>query len=262
MKLRLFALALATSLVLRAADAPPTFNATLTVGKEHRFILISTAGQSSPFLKLGESFEGYSLKTYDAKAAALDLERDGKIVRVTLAADAAVENGTPASAHATIADAEALMNKIHIDEMVERSIALQKTGITASVSRIGANFPKADPADVAVLQKNILDVVNASLDPALLKGDITRAYSETFSKSELEQISAFYDTPLGQVLVSKQPEVQQKIQTAMLPRMQEIGPKIQSMARDFAIEQKSKMSGAPAAASVTTPAGSAPAPKP
>jgi hypothetical protein len=259
MKLRLIILALASSLALRAADTLPLFNATLATGRETRFLLVSPAGKTSPWLKVGDTFEGYALKAYDAKAAALDLEREGKTTRITLVADAAVANAPAASTPATLADATALMNKIHIDDLLERTLAQQRKTITASIDRIGSSFPKADPADVAALQKRIMDMVNASLDPAQIKGDLTRIYSETFSQDELDQISAFYDTPLGQVLLAKQPDVQQKMQAAMMPRLQQLGPTIQQMVKDFAISQQPKPSAAPAPAAASAPA---PAPKP
>ena len=59
MKLRLFLLALLTSLALRAASDLPVFNATLTIGKQHRFVLVSAAGKTSGFISLGDTFEGY-----------------------------------------------------------------------------------------------------------------------------------------------------------------------------------------------------------
>ena len=255
MKLRLLLLALATSLALRAAEALPIFNATLAMGRETRFLLQGTAGKTSPWLKIGDAFDGYTLKAYDAKASALDLERDGKVTRITLVSDANVANAPAAPIPATLADATALMNKIHLEDVLERAVAQQKKMITTSVSGIGKNFPNAAPEDVAVLEKNIMEMVNASLDPVKMKDDITKVYSETFSKDELDQISAFYDTPFGQVMLAKQPEVQAKMQAAMMQNAGQIGPKIQKMARDFAMEQKAKMSGAPAPAP-------APAPKP
>src|SRR5690349_20479745 len=113
----LVALSLASSY---AADQVPLFNATLTVGKENRFVLISAAGQTSSFLRVGDALDGYTIKAYDAKASALDLERGGKTVRVTLMADATVANGPLAQVTpATIADAAAIMNKIHIDALLE-----------------------------------------------------------------------------------------------------------------------------------------------
>lgn len=263
MKLRLFLLALASSLALRAADAPPIFNATLTVGKEHRFILVA-GSKTSPFLKIGESFEGFTLKAYDAKTSTLDLEQDGKVIKVTLASDAGVGTaaaGSGAPVHATIEDAKALMSKIHLDDVLERSVEMQRKAIASSVSGIGKNFPNAAPEDVSAFQQKILDMVNSSLDANKMKDDITKIYSETFTKDQLDQISAFYDTPIGQVMLEKQPEVQQKMQAAMMQTAGGIGPKIQQMAREFAVEQKNKMNGGtPAPVPASTPAP-APAPK-
>ena len=264
MKLRLLALSLLAPLALRAADTLPIFNATLTVGKEHRFILVS-GSTTSPFLKLGDAFEGYTVKAYDAKASTLDLERDGKIAHVTLAADASVENGSATSAapvRATIADAQALMSKIHLDDVLQRTVDMQRKAIGNSVGGIGKNFPNASPEDVAAFQQKVMDMVNSSLDPVKMKVDITKIYSETFSKDDLDQISAFYDTPIGQVMLAKQPEVQQKMQTAMMQTAGQIGPKIQSMARDFVAEQKAKVSGASAPAPAASSPAPAAAPKP
>src|SRR4051812_7506036 len=106
MKLRLLLLALASSLALRAADALPLFNGTLAIGRESRFLLVSVAGKTSPWLKLGDTFEGFTVKAYDAKTSTLDLESDGKISHVTLASDAAVSTAPVSSAPATLADAE------------------------------------------------------------------------------------------------------------------------------------------------------------
>lgn len=243
MKTCLFFLIFATSVMLRAADGLPVFNATLTVGKEHRFVLVSSTGKASEFIRIGDTFEGFKLKAYDAKTSTLDVERDGTVSHLTLAADAAVTHAALAPTPATIADAAAVMNKMQIDAMLERTVAQQKKMFSTQIESIGRNFPNADKADLEVFQKKLLAEFESVLDVGRMKSDITRIYSETFSKEELNQISAFYDTPLGQLLLTKQPEMQQKVQASILPRMAELGPKIQSMARDFAMEQKSKQQG-------------------
>src|SRR5581483_10854676 len=192
------------------------FNALLTVGKEQRFVLIAQPeGKPSPFLRLGESYAGYTLKTYDAKTSTLELERGGQISHVTLMADAATANA-PAATPATIADAAAVMNKIHIDQIVENSMAMQKKAIMASLERASANVPENMKADFADFQKKVADEITRRLEGSAqaMKEDLTRIYSEAFTKEQLDGISAFNDTPLGQVLQSKQPEIQQKIQQA------------------------------------------------
>lgn len=97
MKFRLALLGLVFSVaVLRGAAALPLFNATLSVGHEHRFVLVNAAGKASPFLELGESFDGYRLESYDGKTGVLVLEREGVRSPVTLVPDALTTVGEAA----------------------------------------------------------------------------------------------------------------------------------------------------------------------
>jgi hypothetical protein len=247
MKLRLALtlalLALATPFALRAADTLPVFNATLTMGKEHRFVLIDAAGKASTFLNLGDAFAGYTLKAYDAKTGTLDLERDGKISHVTLVTDAAVTDAPALPTPATMADAEKVLNQMHFDEMLDRSTEQQRKMITAQFQRVAEQMTAkgVDATAAAEFQKKMSDEVLGVLDGKRLKGDVAKIYSEVFSKEELDEISAFHSTPTGQMMLQKQPEVQNKLGAIIQTRMMEVMPKVQKMGQDFAAEQKAKM---------------------
>src|SRR5688500_7193170 len=135
MKLLLLVFSLAIATFVHAAEALPKFNATLTVGKEHRFVLIDSSAKASSFLALGESFAGYKLKAYDAKSGALDVERDGKLSRLTLVGDAAVANAAPAALPGTIADAQGVLNKMNFEEMMERTLQGQRKVLATQFQR-------------------------------------------------------------------------------------------------------------------------------
>lgn len=262
MKLRLVLLAIASAVALRAADALPLFNATLTMGREHRFVLIDPAGKTSPFLSLGETFAGYTLKAYEAKTGVLELERDGKVSRLTLVADAATANAPAAPTPATIADAEAVLNKMHFEEMLERGIAQQKKAVLSQFQQVGARMVSqgADPADVAVFQKKIAEEILGVLDAKKLRADVSKIYSETFTKEELDSIAAFYSTPLGEMMASKLPTTQEKLGAVIQSRMSEVIPKVQQMGAEFAMSQKAKREAGGGAPVAPKPAA-APAPK-
>jgi uncharacterized protein len=259
MKLRLTLLAIATAVALRAAEALPQFNATLTVGKEHRFVLVDGNGKASSFLSLGESFAGYKLKSYDAKEGRLELEKDGKLSRVALVADASTGSAPAAKIPATIADAEVVLNKMKFEEMMERAMQGQKKMMASQFQRMGAQMAErgADASEVAAFQKKITDEVFSVLDAKTLKNDVSKIYSEVFTKEELDQISAFYSTPVGEMLNTKQPDVQEKLSTIIQGRMMEVMPRVQQMGRDFAAQQKAKRE-----AGGVTPPTTSPAPKP
>lgn len=260
MKLRLTLLALASAIILRAADALPVFNATLSVGKNHRFVLIDAGGKTSSFLGLGESFAGYTLKAYDPKTGVLEIERDGRVSRLTIVADAAVINAPAAAMPATVADAEALLNKIKFEDMMERALGQQKKAIAAQFQQVSASMVAkgADKAEAEALQKKMTDEVLGVLDAKQMKADVAKIYSELFTKQELDQVAAFYSTPLGEMLAAKQPAVQEKLGAVISGRMGEVMPKVQKMAGDFAAEQKAKRDAAGGAVSAPT---STPAPK-
>jgi hypothetical protein len=256
MKLHIALLVALVAVALRAADrATPLFNAVLSMGKEHRFVLVDSQGKASSFLALGESFAGYLLKGYDAKSGVLELEQDGRMHRLTLVADAAVKDAPLPSVPATIADAEAVLNKMHFDEMIERALAQQKKMVAGQFQQVGARMMAregVDPAEAVAFQNRLADEVFAIFDPKLLKADVAKIYSEVFTKQELDQLGAFYTTPLGEMLTAKQPAVQEKLGTVMQGRMAEIMPRIQKIGAEFAAQQKAKREAA----------GATPTPKP
>src|SRR3954471_8655559 len=144
-----------------AADSLPLFNATLSVGKEQRFVLVSQTGKASSWLGLGEVFEGYALKAYDAKSGELSLERDGKISKVTLVSDAATIDA-PKVTPATLADAEAVLNKMHFDEMMNRALDRQRKAVTASMEQMAArmgSMPGIDKNDYTAFRQKMMDEI-------------------------------------------------------------------------------------------------------
>lgn len=258
MKLRLLVLAVLTAVSLRAAEALPVFNALMTMGSDHRFVLVSPGGQASSWLKLGASFEGYKLKAYDTASGGLDLERDGKVTRVMIVADAAVKSSGPAAlpaTPATIADADDVLKTMHFEEMMAKIMEQQKKAMGPMMKQMAAQMkvPEDQRARFSEFQQKVMDEAMSAVTGPEMRGDVARIYSEVFSKEELTGMSAFYGTPSGQAMVDKQPQVQEKMMQVMMPKMMQIGPKMQQMARDFAAEMAAKQQAAPAPAPAPTP---------
>lgn len=250
-KIKALCFALLTASAAFAASAVPAFNATLTVGKETRFVLIGADNKASSWLALGDVFDGYTLKAYDTKTSTLSLEKDGKETPVVIAADAKVVNGGPSTANtkATIADATALLDKLHFEQMLDKSLVPARKQLAAAVDRMVAQATQGnnDPEAVAALKKKLLDELTSAFSGSEMKGDVAKIYSEVFTKDDLQGISDFYSTPLGQTLADKQPEITEKMQAVLMPKMMALGPKLQQLTKDFAAEQKAK-------AAPTTPA--------
>lgn len=262
MKLRLFLLALIAAVALRAADGVPIFNATLTMGKEHRFVLVSETGKTSSWIKLGDVFEAYTLKAFDAATSTLDLERAGKTVKAHLIS-ATVKNG-PALTPATLADAEEVFRVMRFDEMMAKMLDSQKKAmgpmLQQSMAQMATRMKLSDGDKEAFMafQKKAFDDVMSSVMGPEMRADMAKIYSEVFSKEELGGLAAFYGTPAGQALADKTPDVQAKLQAIMMPRMMQNMAKMQQASKDFVAEMAAKR----AAAGAVAPAAPAPPSKP
>ena len=261
MKKLLTLLFVALSAAAFAAENVPVFNATLTVGRQNRFVLIGVDGKPSSWLKLGDTFEGYTLKAFDAKADALELEHDGQVTRVTLAADAAVTAGQLAATPATLTDAQNVLNKMHFEQMMTRMLEQQKTMMGSMFSRMAPkNLSPEEKSEFIEFQKKMVDQLMDSMGMNNLKDDVAKIYSEVFTKEELDGLAAFYATPTGEALTDKQPVIQQKMQEVMMPRMMAAMPKIQQMSKEFAAKMKAQHEAAAAASAPVPTAEPAPTP--
>ncbi len=253
-------LAVLTAAVAYAADPVPLFNATLTMGKENRFLLVSAAGKTSSWLKLGDSFEDYTIKAYDAASSTLDLERDGKTIHAKLVGDAAVANA-PVPEKATLADAEAVFRIMRFDEMMGKMLDQQKKSMGPMMERsmaqmaAGMNVSDEDKAAFIAFQKKAFDQVMGSIMGPEMKSDMAKIYSEVFTKDELGSMAAFYGTPAGQALIDKTPEMTAKMQAVMMPRMMASMGKMQQATKDFAAQLTAKNAApaGPAAPAVPVP---------
>lgn len=262
----LCAAALATAAY--AADSVPLFNATLSVGKDHRFVLANAAGKASSFLKLGDTFEGYTLKAYDAKTGELTLEKDGKTVKVTLVADAAIANANVPAGKATVDDAKALLDKMNFEQMMDRTMAGVRKQQQAMMGQTTARMmpPNADPETreaVANFQKKVIDELMKGITGADMKDDMAKVYSEVFTKDELAALGQFYQSPIGQAFSDKQPELAEKMNAVMTPRIVSAMPKIQKMQQEFQQEMRARQAGnGGGAANLPPPPAAPPASKP
>ena len=230
-----------------AADSVPLFNAVLTMGQEHRFVLTTTAGASSAWLRLGEAWQGYTLKSFDEKAGVLELTSPAgaHAVRLVNASVGEAASVTPA----TLADAEDVLRAMRFEEMLAKILEQQKQAMAPMLEQSVARsrVPEEHRERFMALQRRILDETFATLAGPEMQSDMAKVYSEIFSKEELTALGAFYVTPAGQSMIDKQPDVQQRMMQLMMPKMAELGPRMQQMQQEFRAEIAAEKQAAPAA---------------
>ncbi len=252
MKKFLSLLLLAGAVSAFAAESTPLFNAMLSVGKENRFVLVSPTGKVSSFLRTGEAFEGYVIKSYDAKTGTLSLDKDGTPVALTLVANASVGTAQLATP-ATLADATAVLNAMNFEEMLDKTMAGMRKQQGTMVERMMGQLPGGggDREAVIEFQKKVMGEMMSGLNGAEMKADVAKIYSEVFSKEELQGLGSFYSSPLGKSFSDKQPEVSEKMNAVMMPRIMANMPKVTQMMQEFGREQRAKRDAAKAGGAAT-----------
>jgi len=63
-------------------------------------------------------------------------------------------------------------------------------------------------------------------------------YSKTFTQKEIDGISKFYQSKVGQAMVAKLPQVMQATSTALMSRLQAIIPRMQAMQQQLVADMK------------------------
>lgn len=233
----------------------PELRGILFVGGEKKFNLSNANGGENAWLEIGGTYAGWKLETFDVKEELLALKKGDQQVKVKLAnskvLEAEVKKGTPA----TLADAEDVMRRMNLDQMIDRIMEQQKKmGVQMSkqmVSRMGASAAQSE--EMAALQAKVLEALFPKESVDQMKKDITRIYSEVFTKEELQGLSGFYGTELGKSMVEKQPLIQQKTTEAMMPMIQQNMTKVQTIMKDYAADMKARKEAQKAATPGATP---------
>lgn len=232
MILRIGIVALLFATAAFAAEKLPVFNAVLTMSGQHRFVLTNETGASSSWLAIGEAFEGHVIKAFDSKTNVIELEKAGVVHQVPLvqaAIDASV--ATPA----TLADAEAVLQSMRFDEMMEKMVMQQKAAMKPVFDQQAARMriPEEHRQRFTEMQEKILDDTMGVMAGPEMRDAIAKLYSEVFTKEELGAMASFHSTPAGQALIDKQPQVQQRMMEIMMRKMNEIGPRMQQLTKEF-----------------------------
>jgi uncharacterized protein len=263
MKLKTLLLAAVTAcatVAFAAESAPLTFNGVLTLGKEQRYGLASPTATRSGWLKIGSEFEGYTLQSYDTTTRRLTVARDGKTYELALESekmDGKVTQSTPA----TLADAEAVLGQLQFEKMIEKSIEGQQAAMAKMMRQMGGR-DGVSTDDMIEHQKKVMAVMLEAMNPEQMKKEMTQIYSEMFSKEELQAMAQFNSTRAGQAMIEKMPDIQQRTQELMMPRIMAAMPKIQEMGKEFFREQQEKKAkAAPATPGAPTPPAAPAAPK-
>lgn len=144
--------------------------------------------------------------------------------------------------------AEQLLSMMDVQKNIEQSFDMVKK---MQVEQL-AKLPSASPEEAAKAQaffNQLMEMISQEMTWEKVKDDYIRIYAETFTEEELDEIIKFYQTPVGQKLIAKMPELSRRSIEVGQKQMTTLLPKIQALSQ----EMKAKEAAAPAAEPAATP---------
>lgn len=224
---------------------PPELRGILTTGSDTSFILTTSGGGHTGWVSVGQTFENWKVIAHHAADDAIVISRGDERVTLKLKSASVGTTAAEPAARATLAQADEMLTKMKFEAMWDKIFTEQKKGITSAIrQQAEADFAKHGLTKVEI--ETLIDQMGAAacagLDPEIMRQDFARIYSETYTKDELRGMADFYDTSAGQAWAAKQPEVQQKLMQAMMPRVMQGMPAAQKVAFDYLRQRASNPS--------------------
>jgi len=233
---------------LLAENANETFlmRGVLDLGNTQSFSLSTTTNTSSTWLKLGQSFQGYTLADFDKETQTLTLTKGDQSIELSLAAAEEISNHN-GTIEERMAEAEKIMQMIHFEEMMDKSMTVQMEAVTKMLRQQMAGLSKDGSIDEELLafQTKAISEMFTEFDWKPIKEGMSQAYAEVFTKDELHSIVNFYSTPAGQASIEKQPEIQAKTAEIMMPMIMQASQSMQQKMMEFYKERAQKKKTTP-----------------
>jgi len=91
------------------------------------------------------------------------------------------------------------------------------------------NVSQAEMTKMEDRQKRLFAVIADKTSWLHMKPVYLKAYSDTFTETEIDGILAFYKSPAGKAMIDKQPALQGKIMTSVQAQMADLMPLIEDI---------------------------------
>ncbi|MDP6038480.1 MAG: DUF2059 domain-containing protein [Candidatus Latescibacteria bacterium] len=132
-----------------------------------------------------------------------------------------------------LALAEKLLNSMKIQDTIEQSFAAAKQMLPAQMQKMQHQMGKSDSDPEALVKsEKMMDMISQELSWEKLKDQYIALYADVFTEAELKGLLAFYESPIGQKFVNKQPELTKRSMILTNRIMLKVVPKMQKMIKE------------------------------
>ena len=166
---------------------------------------------------------------------------------LTLLAILALTTGAIAQNNtANLSLAREVISAMHADKMFD-GMAAQMKQMAGQMAEIPAEATPEQRKAAEELQAKIMDLSMAAAKGMVAKMD--QIYADVYSEAELKAMKAFFNSPEGQSMIAKQPQIMAHIMPLAQEMQRDLMPKIQKVIED------SKPAAPAAPAAPVTPPG-------
>jgi len=147
-----------------------------------------------------------------------------------------------ARADASIESVERLMQVMNVQMQLEAAQA-QTLPLMQNAMRqgVGANMSTAESEHLFnVVMPRMDAVVREEFSWAKLKSGFAAIYAETFTQQEVDGLIVFYESPVGQSLIAKTPELTRRSFQLMQERMGPVMQRVTQIAREEVEKERAK----------------------
>jgi hypothetical protein len=129
---------------------------------------------------------------------------------------------------------EKLLNLMQMQKTIENSFATVKQMLPGQMEKMRQTMgPTSKPGPTPEQTNKLMDLISQELSWDNLKTDYIALYAETFTADELNGLIAFYESPVGQAYIQKQPELTKRSMALTQGMMLKIMPKMQNLIKEM-----------------------------
>lgn len=127
-----------------------------------------------------------------------------------LAAMASCAAFAQANQPASLASVEKLLEITEAGQMHQATVQEMTQMISQSTRQTLPRLPPAKQEKFRQAMAQLDTIVREEMNWEKIKPQYVRIYAETFTRQEIDDLTAFYQTPSGKAFISKQPELTRK----------------------------------------------------
>lgn len=224
-------LTVAISMLIAQDDHGILLRGILKLGDSQAFSISTKAGTESQWLKIGQSFKGYSIQAFDEETEMLTLRKGDETFEISMTgAELSGESGT---LEERLTEAQKIMQMMNFEKMINDTMEGQMKGIADMMRQQMKQMGQDVDEELIEFQSKAMQSMFKGIDWKPIEEGMAEAYAEVFTQEELEGMASFYTSPAGQASLEKMPEIQAKSMQVMMPAIMQASQKMQKEMMEF-----------------------------